>query len=315
MLTAGGALLATSAPLSQDVQSAVKPEIGIDDAGNAIVSWDVGAATYLRVRRPTGTFSAATSVSPSTDFASEPRLVVDADGRAFATWLVDGTLLRGRARTAAGTLSAPVTLSGVSGELDPAHALALDADGNALVAWSKTLSGERRVQARTRTPTGKLGAIATLSPAGADATGVEAAISRTGGVGVIAWIRPDGGGIDRAQQRRLSGGAWAPVETMSPEVMPVSRIRLGLSQDGSQATTVFDGYVFGFLVRRLLARTRGPSGVYGPAALVSHRDNNSSAAELELATNGAGRTVAAWTQADNGNPVIWTGASFIPDPD
>jgi hypothetical protein len=151
----------------------------------AVASWAMGGATFLRVRRPSGTFSAATRVSPSTDFASEPRLAVEPGGRAFATWLshnaMGAAVVRGRARDAAGTLSAPGTLSGAPGEVAPEHSLALDSAGTALLAWTKTLGGEGRVHARTRAAAGTLGPIATLSQAGAGADAVEAAISRTEG--------------------------------------------------------------------------------------------------------------------------------------
>ena len=319
MRTAAGQLLATST-VSPAGAGASQPDVGVDDAGNAIVSWEEDGEptrTMMRVRRANGTFGPVTVVSTGS-FSERPQLAVEPGGRAFFTWIehLSGgdQLVRGRARDAAGALSAPVTLSGTAGTIRPTAdptsvtSLAIDNAGKALIAWRKSLGGESRVQARTRAADGTLSPITTLSAAGHDATLPQAAISRTGDVGAVVWIRPDGTNY-RTQLRRIAGGAWQPVEDVSPAgIDTFDTPRVGLSGDGSRAIVAF-GTAEG--VQRVRARTRFPDGTYGPADVLS-ASNGFVAERPQMAVNGAGQAVAAWRQSDGANVLLWTGANFIP---
>ncbi|MGH2951389.1 MAG: hypothetical protein ACRDKX_05020, partial [Solirubrobacterales bacterium] len=118
---------------------------------------------------------------------------VDGDGDAVYTWQGhDGSTFRaqGRARSAAGTLSAIQTLS-PAGEtifIDPPH-VAVDASGDAVFTWLNFTLGQ--IQARTRTATGTLGSVETLSAAGQSADEHQVAIGGDGNA-AVSWRRSDG---------------------------------------------------------------------------------------------------------------------------
>ena len=69
--------------------------------------------------------------------------------------------------------------------------MGIDADGDALLAWTRWDGIDYRVQARTLPPVGALGNPQTLSDAGQDASAPELAVNQDGH-GVIAWTRFDG---------------------------------------------------------------------------------------------------------------------------
>jgi hypothetical protein len=69
--------------------------------------------------------------------------------------------------------------------------LAVEPDGDAVLAWSRSDGADDRLQARTRSAAGALGAVQTLSAAGQDAGGPRVAVDADGDATVI-WGRSDG---------------------------------------------------------------------------------------------------------------------------
>ena len=93
-------------------------------------------------------------------------------------------------RNADGTLGSIRTLATSDQPLGGPKA-GIDADGNALLAWTRWDGTDFRVQARTLPPVGPLGLTQSLSNAGQDASAPELAVNQDGH-GVIAWTRSDG---------------------------------------------------------------------------------------------------------------------------
>jgi hypothetical protein len=92
--------------------------------------------------------------------------------------------------------------------------VAIDADGDAAFTWQRFDGDADRIQARTRTAAGVLGAIVNLSAAGDDAYAPRVA-SRDNGDRVFVWLRFDGAN-DRLQARTMSAaGALGAVQTIS----------------------------------------------------------------------------------------------------
>jgi hypothetical protein len=298
--------------VSQAGVTVFNPEVGIDNAGNAFVSWgaNVGGVnrTFMRRKSSTGTLGAITSVSPATGDNTNPHLAVEPGGRAYMTWMAGGQI-NGRARSTTGALSSPVALSGAAGVVFD-DSVSLDASGRALVAWEKDIGGERRIQARTRSVTGSLSSITTLSTAGSEADSVDTAVGNVGTTGVVAWRRVVGG-TDRVQIRQLSGGVWQPAENVSPVGTEVFELRVGADNDASHITTLFSG-VDPDGKQRIRARTRQPDGTYGPADIVSS-ENGLTATSPRLAVNASGQAAAAFRQQqdDMRGDLIWVGANFL----
>jgi hypothetical protein len=305
--------------VSQDRLDAGQPEIALDAAGDVFVSWgltDSGGndRTFLRVRSAAGTLGPVERISPEHGHFKQPHVAVTASGDAFLLWVVDGgadqRAVAGRARTAGGALGPVVTLSGAPAPMSLTTSLALSGAGTALVAWSRTIGSVLRVQARTRTAGGALTPIKTLSSDAATSADVQTAMSATGEVGQVAWLQfadPNA----RLQTRRLTGGAWSPVQNVSPSELSVVQADFGLSSDGSRAVYGFEGAPTG-APGEIHARQRASDGTLGPTDLVS-LDNGSGARSPDVAVNDAGQAVTTWSQqrAAGGPAVVWLGANFL----
>ena len=90
------------------------------------------------------------------------------------------------AGTVAGTWQ---ELSGDGVNLRPV-ALAVDDNGRAVIAWSRFDGSNQRIEVRTRSSAGQLGALKRVSPAGQDASTPDVAVTPYGAT-VVAWIRYD----------------------------------------------------------------------------------------------------------------------------
>jgi hypothetical protein len=307
----------TNRTISQSGVTVFSPAVGIDAAGNAYAAWgaNVGGVNriFMRVMNgSTGALSSVISVSPSTGNNQDPHIAVEPSGRALVVYRnfgSGGQQIFGRFRSAAGALSGIKTLSdfGVTGP----PSVALDASGRGLVAWTLVISGQARAQARTFASNGVLGAITTLSTGGSAADSVEAVMSGTGNVGVVAWRRPVGADL-LLQARRIVGGAWQAVENVSPAGMNVLELRVGMSGDGSRTIFLFSTSEEGGLAGRIRARTRSPSGSYGLVEIVSS-ENGLFAQNPRLSVNASGQAAAAWRQQQDNErgDLIWVGSNFL----
>jgi len=214
--------------LSSAGQSATQPQVAIDPNGNAVFAWRRSDGTNTRVearaRSAAGTLGAVQLVSPAGQNAMAPQVGIDSTGDAVLTWArSDGTntLVQARGRSAAGTLGTVQTLSG-AGQNAVAPQVAVDANGDALVVWGRFdgttqcggLPGCLRIQTRSRSASGTLGTVQTLSAAGQSATEPQVGIDSTANA-VFAWTRFDGT-KNRVQARaRSAAGALSVVQTLS----------------------------------------------------------------------------------------------------
>lgn len=113
----------------------------------------VQAVTYSAA---TGEWSRPTTLSSPGRPVNDPRVGIDADGRALVVW-VDGpnngqepSRLRSSEGTPDGSWSSPVDISPAA--RDPlAPALAVAPDGTAVVAWSGCRGGAAAIQVADRT--------------------------------------------------------------------------------------------------------------------------------------------------------------------
>lgn len=175
------------------------PSAEFDSAGNVIAAWYGydGANYRVQTRRRT----AAGSLTP-TQYVSAagnnvntntgPQISVAADGVAVLSWTRhDGSHYRvqTRKRTLAGTLSPIATLS-VAGTNAYFPVVAVDDDGDAIVAWQLDPGGVSRVQARRRTSVGSLSPIQTLSLGSVDGRMPAIAMDAQGDA-AITWFAGD----------------------------------------------------------------------------------------------------------------------------
>jgi hypothetical protein len=122
----------------------------------------------------------------------------------LAAWqaFVEGSFrIHVRSRTVDGTLS-PVRIISRAGQTAFRPQVTINGDGDAVIAWLFQDGPDQRVQARSRSAAGSLGAVQTLSRAGADANALGGAWGVAIGAAddaLVVWARPDADLMDRIQ--------------------------------------------------------------------------------------------------------------------
>jgi len=232
-----------------------------------------------------GSFSPTIDLTPPDRNAFQPQVAMDEDGDAIVVWLrqlphgVGGqSRIEARSISATGELGPIRTLSG-PGAFGPR--IAMDAEGNALVVFSRSGDKYSRIKARTIVANGVVGPNLTLSPAPGDADSPEVSMSVDGdAIGIWARCRSPfslcstvPGAIDRRIEARTvsAGGVLGPVRTLSqlsqlgqqtfrPEVPDVA-----IDSEGDAVATWMSGpsgpYVW--------ARTIPAAGPLGPIGNMS----------------------------------------------
>jgi hypothetical protein len=251
--SAGGALSAVRT-LSAAGQDASSPEVGVDADGDAVFTWQRSDGTndraQIRARSAAGDLSTVRNLSAAGQDAVDPRVAVDADGDAVATWRFDASneRIQARARSAAGALSAVQNLS-AAGQDAFNPQVAVGGDGDAVFTWLRDDgtadcggAGCIRAQARARSAAGDLSAVQTLSAAGQDAGSPQVAVD-TGGNAVLTWERQDGttdcGGVGcfRMQARaRSAAGDLSAVQTLSAAGQDASSPQVAADSDDAAVT-------------------------------------------------------------------------------
>jgi len=297
--SATGALSAIqtlSAPLSR-VQS---PLVGVDESGNAVFTWYRYTACCARVearaRSAAGVLGPVQALSPTGQDALVPDLAVAPDGDAVFVWGRIG--VEARARSPAGTLTAVQTISG--GWIPK---VGVDQGGNAVVAWSRSTGASttccRRIEARSRSATGSLGAVQTLSAPGRNAEDHQLAVNSSGNA-LFTWRMRDGatssGCCYRIQARARSGkGALSAVQILSPAGLHAFYPQLAVDSAGN-AVFVWERGSSIEVRRRLSTGTLSPVHTLSAAGDVP-----------DVGVDRSGKAVAVWQDFDRGGIQAATG--------
>jgi hypothetical protein len=324
--------------ISDPGRDAEFPEVAADQSGNAVFVWKRRAANtdcggqascfriQARVRSAAGVLSAIqTLASPAVvaDLFGGPQVAIDQSGNAVFVWQsYDGTTdcggfpgcrrVQSRARSAAGSLGTPQTLSdgGQHAELPDAG---VDQSGNAVFTWRRRDDdmacgpGCFRVQARSRSATGALSSVQTLSPAGQDADHPHIAVDPNGN-SVFVWQRPDGttecpfAGCSRVQARaRSAAGMLSVVQTLSAAGHNATDPHLGIDQSGNAvfAWVRYDGSAYCDPDQgcpRAQARARSATGSLSAVQTLS--DPLRGALFPRVAVDQGGNALFAWSRKD-----------------
>jgi hypothetical protein len=168
----------------------------------------------------------------------------------------------------------------------------VNAAGRAAFTWTESVAGDQRIQARTRSSSGALGPLLTISPAGQDGSEADVAVDADGDV-VFAWVQNDGSSF-RIQVRALSAaGVLGPVKNVSPASLAAVGGRMAMNPDGD-AVVVWRASVGG--VVRIQGRARSAAGVLGPVRTLSGPTFNAS--DDHIGIDAAGNATASWVSPD-----------------
>jgi hypothetical protein len=201
------------AVIHQNLDAGSAPQAAIDDAGNAIISWThdpPGTIQRVRMRTlsPTNLLSNRQPISQGSGGAVQVQIAMNATGDALFTFIQSDqagtTRAKARSRSSAGVFGPDQALSPAGQSLDVnTFGAAIDARRRSLFAWTRSDPPDTRVEARTRSATGVLRGIRTLSPAPIVVFARVAMNAR--GEAVIAWCQ-----ADEVGSARVFGATFAP---------------------------------------------------------------------------------------------------------
>jgi hypothetical protein len=173
------------------------PQVAVDSDGDAYVVWErpVPPSEQPRIqgraRTRGGLLRPIVNLSPDGAAASGSQVAIDTDGDALVVWqrAVGSLRIEARSRARTGVLGPVKTLSSMTIGIASGPRVAIDANGDGVIAWERSNAGAVVIQARARSRTGTLAPLDTLSAAGA--TQAEVGIDADGNA-LVVWRRHDG---------------------------------------------------------------------------------------------------------------------------
>ena len=297
-LSAFGVVGPNTLDVSDPGLSGLVPQVGVDAAGNVVITWIASDGVTDRIQArtlsPAGVLGNVHEISTPGQNTWAPQLAVAPTGDTVVTWMeFDGANERIYARnlSAAGVLGGllPISAAGQDGHYSQ---VAIDAVGDAQVVWERFDGTNNRIQTRSLSAAGVRGSVTTISDAGQDANFPEVSIDGAGNA-FFAWQRFDGT-EDRAQVSTLSAaGVFGAPVTISNAGEPAHDTQIGADAIGTAIVTYerSDG-----TNARIRARRVNLAG--GVTAVRTLSDAGQRAYAPELAVNAAGDAAVVWERND-----------------
>jgi Divergent InlB B-repeat domain len=166
--------------------------------------------------------------------ASWSQVGIDAAGDATALWTrSDGLHLIAQAaeRPVAGAWSAPVDLSGASGNAE-SPTVAVDPAGDAVAAWKQRLAGSEAIETAYKPAGGAWGAPEAVEFGSAVVETPAVAIDEAGHA-VLVWRQGVGGNHVIFATSRPAGGSWASPLAISSSALDAAAPDVAMSPDGT----------------------------------------------------------------------------------
>lgn len=313
LLAAAPALAAPTwlapAKLSAAGQTAEKPQVSVDVAGDALTVWErLGVIEASSRPAGSGSWQAPVTLSNTKDQSSLPQVALDSHGDAVVVWLsFDGseysieTAIRSGL---SGSWQAPVTLRtlGAMTVAEPRPDLAVDAQGDAVAIWQRLHGAEAIVEASSRpAASGSWTTPETLSEEGENLHPAEVAIDAKGNATAV-WEEKETGEVAIDAAVRPASGKWEALVTLSAIGANANEPRLAVGAQG-EAVAVWERFEGEELIE---AASRASSGAaWGKAvALTKPEGGKGEPAGQQVAVDGQGDAVVVWSRTNASHDVV-----------
>lgn len=308
---------------TEDLGSALGPKIAIDPLGSVMVVWQQSDGTrtniWARRMRADGVWESAETIEAVAGNAHSPRLAVDAEGNVIVVWVQsDGTRDNPFARrfvpgSGWSGISGLQTAGLMGNAKDPA--IAIDADGNAIVVWSQDVSGggAANIWAQRFEPGAGWvdGAILVDSSDEPVALQPSLAFDASGGA-VVVWVQGIVGFSGRRvwSSRYFPTSGWEGAQAIEANASEYSRDpRVAVDAEGN--TLVVWQHSQSLSDRSDIRTNRLTiGGGWGNDELVEGDDMNS-ATEPSVVLDARGYGLAVWTMVTEGRWDVWQ-KRFVP---
>ena len=293
--------------LTASGDSASVPAVAMNGAGDMVAAWQRSSGTSLFAQatvRPAGaSFSAPLTLGPAglASFGT-PQAAIDGAGNAIVVWQrPDGftlnTIVQAAIRPAGGSFGEPITLS-ANGTVSVHPRIAMNAAGNAIVAWEHLADQTVVMQATVRPAGGSFAAPVDVSAAGLQGQPPGVAIDDAGDA-IVVWRQTTAAGSLAQAASRPAGGLFSPPADLSATgQVSGAQVRT----NGAGETAVVWTHVDAANNTIVQASTRPPGGAFSvPVDLsVAGRD----AIDPQVALDAAGNALAVWSRSDGSTRVV-----------
>lgn len=298
--------------LSPVGSGATSSALSVDSSGGAVVLWQqpdsIGTSRIYAARLSSGVWvepaSRSDAISDSGYDATSPSVDMGPDGVAVAAWLQTGA--SGLKRVYASVLSGG--LWGVPAAINPDGAdasnvtVAMDASGNAVVAWQQDdAGGTSRLYASTRSVAGTWthpsGITDSISSSASNASNPHAAAA--GGKAIVVWQQEDAAADMQIFKAEHTSGAWSLPAGLSDNLSPsgydatLPRVAMASAQSAVIAWLQRDSSLLDRVYSAHLSGTTWsvPSGLTNALS-----PSGTAASNLRVAMGSTGNAVAIWQQ-------------------
>ena len=282
--------------LSLAGQDAANPRIAIAADGTATAVWQrsdgsnqvIQAAT----RPPGGTFAVAEDLSEPGQDAFLPQIAFDPDGTSTVVWRRSNgpnQIAQATTRPAGGSFGPAENLSQAGQSVAGGPSIAIAANGDTTVVWTRSNGSNNIAQAVTRPDGGAFSTAVDLSAVGASAffPGVTAAPD---GTTTAVWLRFGTDNVTQAATMPPGGTFGAPVDLSGSGVKSFDP-KVASGPDGTVTVvwrTSFEN------PQTIQASTRPPGGQFGLPVAVSTEEEFLDSFAPEVAVGPDGAATAVW---------------------
>jgi hypothetical protein len=273
------------------------PQVAIDSHGDAVAVWEIEKNNKWYVQASQmpagGTWQTPVQLAETSYPVSLPQVAIDAHGDAIAVWTTyNGShdLIDASERPAGGSWQTPVQISG-SSENASEPQVAMNADGDAVVAWTIWTGATNAIEATELPAGGTLQTPAQISNAGSEDYDAQVAIDEHGDV-VAAWEH-DNGGQEVVQAAQLpAGGSWQSTASQLSEGGQSAYNPELASNPQGDAVVVWERYNGSDQIAQAAQLPAG--GSWQTAVNISESGADGSAPHLAI--DARGDEVAVWTR-------------------
>ncbi len=305
-----------------DTQHAIFPQVAVDDGGNAIAIWlqlyettpsnkyHVWTNRYSAATRTWGT---PTTLSTGTEDSYSPAIAVNAAGDAVVAWtsrVSSSAWVLARMYSASSGLWGPgrqISFTTYQADINSGPGVAIDASGNAIVAWSEFYafganSTRRWVWARRLATGGIVGTAVQVDIWGNSA---HPKIALTGsGDALAVWEQHDGTrwNIWSSRSAATSGSLWTSPVALETDSLDARSVVLAAGPGGNAIAmwAMYDGTRNNIWANRFDATT----GRWGTAEIIE--TGSGDAALPQVGMDNHGNAMAVWHQHDGMRNNVWS---------
>jgi hypothetical protein len=244
----GGNWQVTPDDLSAADKNARRPQIAVDDNGNATAVWLIPSGAIYTIQASTKLFNGTWQAIPDDlsvagQDAGDAQIAVDANGNVTAVWAgSNGTnyIVQASAKPFGGTWQAIPNDLSASGQNASGPQIAVDANGNATVVWERSNGTNTIIQSSTKPFNGAWQATPDdLSAIGQDAQRSQIAVDANGNATAV-WERFNGTNYIIQASTKPFGGTWQAVpDDLSAIGQDAVRSQIAVDANGN-ATAVWE---------------------------------------------------------------------------